>query len=254
MVRRFSKQPAPKASAKPVAAGFYSSTGMPSNVSKFKSTYVFERRMLEKFRSGKEAEYNPSPSLDGVSRWDTPEEKQKENAWIKEFKRLEGKINMEPSTYVRMLFKVLRGSSIAIPTVGQLASSNMRELVASFIQDCMLELRQQFVAESQRAEASIRTYNKGAGYPVSLSVYYAILDSKTGLSPLYKYCLAKETARTYEGDKHAEKLLKLAKEYELLAAMDYMLYPDKYDEVWGSVIPSNFRVAACKLLDSAMER
>ena len=51
-----------------------------------------------------EAEYNPSFSLDGVSRWDTPEEKQKENAWIKEFKKLEARL-ARASAYVRMLLK-----------------------------------------------------------------------------------------------------------------------------------------------------
>ena len=55
----------------------------------------------------------------------------------------------------------------------------------------MLECKQ-FVAETTVEASSLTTK---AGYPVSLSVYYANRP-KTGLSPLYKYCLAKETAES----------------------------------------------------------
>jgi len=57
----------------------------------------------------------------------------------------------------------------------------------------------------------------------------------------------------FEGE-DCNRLERLAKQFELLAAMDYTLFPDDYDSVWGSVIPSNFRVVACSLLDNAIEQ
>ncbi len=171
------------------------------------------------------------------------------------FKAIQSKSGLEPSAYLRILFKVLRGSSIAVPTVNQLASSQMIDLVNDFLSDHVRDLRSQFVAESQRAQQAIRTYNQGAGYSLGLSVYYAILDAKTGLSPLFKYCLAVEMSkRKNQEDSVSGKLFDLAKEYKLLAAMDYTLFPEHYDEVWGEVIPEDFRVAACEMLNLAMER
>ena len=254
MVRRFSKQPTVSSnSTAPVVSN--NDSGLSPEVQLFKNTYVFERRVLEKYRTGKEEKYKPSSSYDGVSKWNTPEVKKPKNAWEEKFKAVQSKSGLEPSAYLRILFKVLRGSSIAIPTVTQLASSQMVELVSDFLGDHFKDLRSQFVAESQRAQQAVRTYNQGAGYSLGLSVYYAILDAKTGLSPLFKYCLATETSkRINQEDPVSGKLFDLAKEYELLAAMDYTLFPKQYDEVWGEVIPEGFRVAACKMLNLAMER
>jgi len=216
--------------------------------------------VLERFRGGREATYNPSPSLDGRSKWDTPEERRNTvSAWEKAYRKLEsGQNYTDPIQFVRILFKILRGSSVAVPTVAQLATTNMLKLVGEFLPDYVLDLRQQFVAESQRAKAEIRLNRKGAGYPLGLSVYYALVDSKVGLSPLYKYCLATETAKILKSgkndDEDCQRLLRLAKQFKLLAAMDYTLFPDAYDEIWGAAIPSQFRTEACRLLEFAIEQ
>jgi hypothetical protein len=254
--RRFSKQPK-------VGAGSRAPTKtirgqLPQAVQKFKNTYVFERRVLEQFRSGGKATYKPSPTLDGKSNFDTPEEKQKlVSAWEQAFQKLSKcQDSAEPSQFVRILFYILRGSSVSVPTVSQLASPNMLGTVSDFLQERVLSTRQQFVAESQRAQSAIRLNQKGAGYPLGLSVYYAIVDSRIGLSPLFRYCLANETARQLKARKveseNCEKLDRLAKQFELFAAMDYTLFPETYNEVWGSVIPSAFRVAAFDLLETAL--
>lgn len=233
---------------------------LPPQVEMFKKTYIFERRVLERSRSGKEVTYNPSPSLDGKSRWDTPEERRSiVSAWEKAYRKLEAAQDYtDPTRYVRILFRILRGSAVTIPTVAQLASPKMLELVGEFLQDYVLDLRQQFVAESQRAESTIRLNQKGAGYPLGLSVYYALVDPKVGLSPLFKFCLATETANILKSknveSENCERLLRLAKQFELLAAMDYTIFPDAYDEVWGDSLPSQFRVAACSLLETAIKQ
>ena len=253
--RRFSKQP--KIGAESRAPTKTIRGQLPHDVQKLKNTYVFERRVLEQFRSGIKATYKPSPALDGKSSFDTPEEKSKlVSAWEQAYRKLSKSQDSEPPQYVRILFYILRGSSVSIPTVSQLASPNMLEMVNDFLPNRVLTTRQQFVAESQRAQSAIRLNQKGAGYPLGLSVYYAIVDSRLGLSPLFRYCLAAETtkqlrARKVEGE-HCEKLDRLAKQFELFAAMDYTLFPDTYDEVWGSVIPLPLRVAAYDLLEAAL--
>ena len=256
--RRFSKPPTigtgSRASAR-TARG-----ELPHDVQKFKNTYVFERSMLQRFREGADtSDYKPSPSLDGKSRWSTAEEKASTvSAWEKAYTKLKRAQSFtDPCKFVRILFHILRGSSIPVPTIAQVSTPNMLELIAEFLQDKGLGLREQFVMESQRAESSIRINQKGAGHPLSLAVYYAIIDTRLGLSPLFRYCLATETAKKLKvsGDEseNCKRLERLAKQFELLAAMDYTLFPDDYDAVWGSAIPSDFRVVACRLLDVAIE-
>lgn len=233
---------------------------LPVEVQRFKATYVLERRVLQRFREGADAPpYTPSPTLNGRSRWDTAEERTSSvSAWEKAYRKLErSPYPVDPCRAVRILFYILRGSSIAIPTVAQLATPNMLELVREYIQDKGWSIREQFVLESKRAESAIRINQRGAGHALGLSVYYALVDSRLGLSPLFRYCLAMETAKKlklsgYDGE-DCNRLEKVAKQSELLAAMDYTLFPDDYDVVWGSVIPSNFRVVACSLLDEALE-
>jgi len=215
---------------------------------------VFERSFLEQFRGGKK--YRPSPSYDGKSKWDTPEERPLQNAWAAMRSKVQAKSSKDPVAYVRILFKVLRGTSIEIPTLTQIVSPKMLLLVEEYLQDRVCDVREQFVAEGQRAKTAITIGQRGAGYPLTLAVYYAITDERNGLSPLFKYCLAVETAETGRSndpsDPHCAKLDRLAKEWEFYAAMDYSLFPSDYDEVWGSTIPASFRVAAENLINSAV--
>jgi len=233
---------------------------LPQEIRKFKDTYVFERQVLEQFRGVVKIKYKPSITLDGKSRWDTPEERRKPvNVWNAVYRKLERTQNFaDPCRYVRIIFYILRGSAVAVPTVHQLGSPKVMEMIAEFMVKRREEIRQQFVADSQRAKSSITINQKGAGYPLGLSVYYAITDSRLGLSPLFRYCIASETIRQLEEggseSENCERLKSLAKQFELYAAMDYTLFPDDYDQVWGSVIPSDFRVVACNLLEAVMRQ
>jgi hypothetical protein len=258
MKRRFSRPP--QVSSNSRANENSPHQGISTAVQEFKATFIFERRTLEQFRTGKPSNYKPALSYDGKSRWDTPEEKpSKVNAWKKCFDTLNSNSDVpSPKLYVRILFKILRESSLATPTLPQLTSPNMLGLVSEFLQDVVTRTRQQFVAESQRAEKAIRVNQKGSGYPFALAVYYAIADSRVGLSPLYKYCLATAAYKKLESSqpdsRDSVNLKALAKEYELMAAMDYCCLPQVYDKVWGDVIPENFRVAACGYVDSAINK
>jgi len=250
--RRFSKPPS-------IGKSSRASTKVPSgdltlSELMFKKTYVFERSFLQQYRGGDK--YSPSPSYDGKSRWDTPEEKLTPNGWVKSYKEVESKTGMPPSLYVRILFKVLRGSSVYTPTPAQLASPKMLELVQRYLFKLLRHLREQFVAEAQRAQTAITIQERGAGHRRPLAVYYALTDNRVGLSPLFKYCLAHETARACVNcdAKDVERLNRVASKWKFDAAMDYSLFPDKYDEVWGSTIPESFRVAVSGLIDGAIEQ
>ena len=229
-------------------------------VREFKNVYVHERRLLERFRQGSEAQpYQPAASLDGKSRFDTPEERIGVNQWKVCWDRLDKAQNqISPSQYVRVLFRILRGTSLAVPTLLQLATAPTLELVKEYLKDNEMDFRQQFIAETQRARSSIVISQKGSGYSLALSVYYAIVDPRLELSPLFKYCLAATTSEHLRRvgilDAHCEKLDTLAKQFEFLAAMDYTLFPDLYNRVWGKVIPAEFRVAASSLLRAALQQ
>lgn len=255
---RFSRPPMINAAARPsnrLAPG-----ELPEAVQQFKTTYIHERRFLERFRTGETSRpYRPSPSLDGQSQFDTPEETAKVNQWQSVYDELIKRCpQMSPTQYVRLVFKILRGSSLAIPNVAQLNTRDLYLLVTDLLKNNELEIREQFVMESQRARASIVVNQKGVGHSLALSVYYAIVDSRLELSPLFKYCLAVTTANHIRQgggeDSHCEKLDRLAKRFEFMAAMDYTLFPDLYDAVWGKAIPPGFRVAANSMLANALEQ
>lgn len=255
--RRFGPQLRPGANSRPIERAI--SGELPADVQRFKNTYVHERRFLERFRLGSSVlPYHPASSLDGKSRFDTPEEKDGENQWKAVYKKLVKAQEFNPTHFVRILFKVLRGSSLSVPTLKQLASPGVLELVTAHQQELKFTLMEEFVAESQRARSSVTISQKGVGHPLSLSVYYAIVDSRLELSPLFKYCLATMTSRQLrqigEADSHCEKLDLLAKQFEFMAAMDYTLFPDLYDSIWGPMIPSGFRVAASSLLETCIEQ
>jgi hypothetical protein len=72
------------------------------------------------------------------------------------------------------------------------------------------------------------------------------------LSPLFKYCIATSTCESLpKTDPHIEKLNKVAKQFEFLAAMDYTLFPQLYTAVLGKLVPLDFRVAAAEIVSAA---
>lgn len=255
MVRKvFSKPPVVGKGSrpKPQSPG---SNELSGDIIAFRSTYIFERNMLQQFRTGEKNAYTPSRALDGHTIWDTPEVKPKRNEWAHTYKILSRKCQkVSPVKYVRILFRVLHGSSLPIPTVSQLASINMLTYVEAFLADFVVDMRHQFVAQSQRAKSKIDIHCKGLNQPLGLAVYSVLLDDNVSLSSLYRYCLAKEVSKQLcdSSKDWSSKLASLALEYELEAALEYTIFPKQYAEIWGSTIPEGFKKNANKLLKKAI--
>ncbi len=250
---KFSRPPVPNLNSRPSANSF---NELPAEVQLFKDTYIQERRVLERFRQGSDVSvYQPASSLDGKSKFDSVEERKTTNQWQAMYKKLRQLQHLEPTNYVRILFYILRGSALAVPTLKQLASPKTIEMVLDGYQKIEDDLRWQFLAESQRIKTAIVISQKGDGYPLSLAVYYALTDSRLELSPLFRYCIAASTCvRLLQSDKkdpHIKKLDKIAKQFEFLAAMDYTLFPRLYDAVLGKIIPADFCVAAADIVSAA---
>jgi len=226
-------------------------------VEEFKQTYIMERRVLERFRNADATPYQPALSLDGKSRFDSPEERKGENQWLLSYKKIrQSQKRLTPTFFVRVLFRILRGSSLAIPTLKQLACPHTVALVLECIEAAPVELRAQFISETQRSTSAIRLHQKVGSSSLPLAVYYAIVDSRLELSPLFKYCLAIATVEKVQKNNdenvHCAKLENLAKQYEFLALLDYTLFQDYYNEVWQDAIPRRLRVAAKSFMATAL--
>jgi hypothetical protein len=249
--RKFTRAPRPGPTARPVIQR-QSNTA----VEMFKNTYVQERRVLERFRNGNISRlYEPTASLDGETVTDSPEEKPRKNAWAQAYAKIKASQDFtDPVHYVRILFRILRGSSLAIPFVNQMATPLFLEMVNNHFKNRHREIRTEFLAESQRARTAVLINQKGSGQSLALAVYCAIVDPRLELSPLFKYCLAVSTSgfcrKQRENSSDCDRLDQLAKQFEFLAALDYMTFADLYDQVWGETIPKNFRVAAKTLLET----
>jgi hypothetical protein len=253
--RRFSRPPQIGSHARPSKR--VDADALPPEVEQFKQTYIMERRVLERFRNPEAAPYQPAASLDGKSRFDSPEERKGENQWLLAYKKIRQiQSKTTPTFFVRILFKILRGSSLAVPTVKQLACPTMSALVLECLDAVPVDLRAQFISETQRATSAIRLHQKAGSSSFPLAVYYAIVDSRLELSPLFKYCLAIATVEKIQKNNdesvHCVKLEKLAKQYEFLALLDYTLFQDSYNEIWKDAIPERLRIAAKSFMATAL--
>lgn len=262
----FSKQPKPSVTATPAIVTFRDYDEIPSYVDLFKRTYVLERRVLDVCRLGSDAQgYNPAKSLDGGMRYNTPEEKPKKNQWLVAYHKVaDASKPRTPIEYVRILFYSLRVSSLPTPTVAQLASANNAAIVADFTKDVFRRIQAKFIADSDRAKTEIllRT-SSAAGTRQSMlsAVYCTLLDSRLELSPLFRYCLAVSTLQTAEGERKADvnldssylRMQTYANNLEFLAAFDYTVFPEIYNSVYGSSLPSRFKQLALSLVESARD-
>jgi len=248
---KFSRSPMPGLNSR--ASSENEATGLTTEIQLFKDTYIQERQVLDRFRKGEfSVAYQPASSLDGESKFNTPEERKTTNQWQAMYKKLEQMKQLNPIHYVRVLFYILRGSALTVPSLGQLAAPNTVELVLDFLKKAEDDVRRQFIAESQRTKTAIVILQKGNGYSLSLSIYYALIDSRLELSPLFKYCVATSTCKgLLNTDPHMEKLNKVAKQFEFLAAMDYTLFPQLYTAVLGELVPASFCVAAAEIVSAA---
>jgi hypothetical protein len=231
------------------------------DVRRFKGAYVLERRTLEQIRHGKGQTYNPSKTLDGRAKYVSMERPLPKNQWNAMYVKLRNTQPLIPWQYVRLLFAAIRPTDYPIPQVMQLASESNREIIVKYLTGIEETLRVQFAAEYQRANTKITYLRRGgAGYSFARAVYYALVDQDLGLSAMFRYALAASAASTIraQSDNDTEqmrivsKLEALGEDAEAMAALDYAVFPDLYDEIWGRHLPDRLRLIAPDILAEAL--
>lgn len=231
---------------------------IPDKVKEFKATYVLERRILEGIR-GKLVPYVPSPSLDG-EKAATIEDKDKPNVWVKMYIKLErmSSAGLQPSAYLRVLFSALRGTSVAIPWLPQVASNDMLEIVYDYVADIDVIIKNQLMMDGARAKSSIRIGTLGYKQTMAHAVCLAVLDRTLGLSPLFCYCLLYSTAAALRegGDRSIDRdrLERLIGVFSIQASLEYSLFPEKYDKIWANEIPADFSYTSRRVLRKQLDR
>lgn len=231
------------------------------DVRKFKGAYVLERRTLERIRHGEGQNYRPSGVLDGRPKYVSMERPLPKNQWNAMYVKLRNTQPIVPWQYVRLLFAAIRPTDYPIPQVMQLASEANREIIVKYLTGIEETLRVQFAAEYQRAHTKITYLGRGgSGYSFARAVYYALVDQDLGLSAMFRYALAASAVSTIRtqnsGDaeqmKIANKLEMLGRDAETLAALDYAVFPDLYDDIWGKHLPDRLRLVAPDILAEAL--
>lgn len=217
-----------------------------------KQTYTLERRFLEYFRSGEVSKYKPAKSLDGGSKWNTPEVKASKDAWASACGKLEAKVNdVSPSRYVEVLFAAVRDSAFPIPTVNQLASASYLKLYDEYTKVVNSLIINNFKSGMRSIEINIFSQPAQDQDSVSRAVYKSLLDRSLSLSPLLCYCVSVSYAKelTDPSDaKFLKAIKRIAEDNKLAAAKEYSTFPDLYDQSWGDFIPAKFKGNAKKLV------
>jgi len=217
-----------------------------TDIALFKNIYVAERRFLTQLQHGDKASYHPAKSLDGTE--ETLEDKAKPNEWIKAYNNISAlKITTTPVHYVRILFRLLRVSSLAIPTVAQLTSTANLELVREHLDNLSAFIQIEYLAAIRRTKLSVSVNAKTE--EIHNAVLRSVLDERLQLTPLFKYCLLHDTSTNsnlIEADR--KKLEEVRDRFEEVAALEYTVFPATYDSVWGKAIPTHFKNKATDIV------
>ncbi len=226
----------------------------------FKAVYIMERRILHQFRNGEESSYCPSGKYDGKpcqssSVFNLEVKARSKNTWKEKYEKIAAKSGMGPVRYLRILFGVIRNSALSPPTVDQLDSANNVKLVLSSVPE-VSDISGEFKSSLQRLFVDVVLEQKGSGRSKEDALYYVLVGSGHSCSDLFKYCLAKRTAEQFrqsgEDCELLRKFEKLAERHQFLAAMEFTTHPELIQQVWDKFIPSNFSVAAKKILSDAV--
>jgi hypothetical protein len=246
---KFSKAPKLSINAKP-APQSTSAVNHPE-LDLFKRTYVAERRLLLQMQKGDTATYFPAKSLEGSPA--TLEDKAKPNQWVKAYNDINAlKIAKTPVHYVRILFRLLRVSSLSIPTVQQLTSGANVELIQEHLLNIVAFIQIEYLAAVRRTKLSVSVNAKTE--PIHNAVLRSMLDERLQLTPLFKYCLLHNTSLNPNlSDQDRKKLEEVRDRFEEVAALEYTVFPDTYDSVWGKAIPDHFRSSAQAIVARIMK-
>lgn len=222
-------------------------------VDKFKNTYVAERRLLLFLREGSSSTYHPAKSWNGSP--GTLEDKAKPNLWNKAYESIQQlNVTQTPEHYVRIMFRLLRGRAIPIPTLAQLTSTVYFELVCDYLKDLEWNLRTEYISALKRTTTNISLNIKNKDDSAT-AVMRAVFDDRLQLSPFFKYCLLHNTVETTTvTEEQKVKLLELAARFEELAALEYTVFPQLYDSIWVQVIPPEFKKTAAEQVAKIMQQ
>lgn len=259
--RRVNFSRTPQVGEKSRVSGKAAKSQLSPEIEVFRSAYVFERRLLERFRDADCPLYSPAAKYDGVVIYDTPEEPVPVNQWQQSYLKISSlPLKLSPVRYLQFLFYALRNSSLAIPTVTQLAAKSSFDLVADLSRDVELTIRAQYIGEAQRAARDLRIAGGSTNQTSARAVLSLLLDGRLEFSPLFRYCLAWHTIqRVYAKKaeqsatelKFCDRLIEHATACEFLAVHDYLLFQSIYDQIWSGVIPDQLNVAVKRAVTSA---
>ena len=217
--------------------------------------YTAFRNVLQMQLDASAPVYMPKKSLSGDASGLSIEDRVPTNVWQKvcdEYKRIEMHSDLPLGTYVRVLFWLLQCRSYNIPPPGQILSSTYLELVYYFWKSRESTVSKEFMSFSKKLSTDLTVMMAGFGYSQVESVYKILVDRTNGFTPLFRYTVARNTigsissAQLRPGDtKYVELIDREAKRHQILASLEYTLFPSLFDKVWGDIIPKGFADDAC---------
>lgn len=229
-----------------------------------KIAYTVYRNVYQQQMEPGTADYVPAQSLSGAAKGLSIEDKIPSNTWVDlvdKYACMSMPRDLSVDKYVCLLFWLLRGRGIAIPTPRQLFSESYVGLVMEFWKDKEKLISLDFTSQVKRLQNDIIIGTNGEGISYVHSVYRTIVDKSKSYTALFRYAVARGTISSVSssalrvGDtKYIELIDKLARKYQILASLEYTLFPDLIEKVWGKVLPTNFRADAEADLASVIRR
>lgn len=242
---RFRSQPVIGKTAKAFNAP--SANNMTKEVNSFRSTYILERRFLQFYREGDVSTYSPADSVDGKSKWSTPEVKANKNVWNSVFSKLKP-LFANPARYLELLFTAIRDSSVPVPTPSQLASSANLDYYSDFEKSWESQLHSKLSSGLQNLSSKITCAKPSNDEELCKAVYACLNDSNLTSSYLLRYCVGisyLKDLKTKSVDKRfIDAIRSVCKRSYIPAAKEYCVFPDDYKRIWGDMLPKRLRKSA----------
>jgi hypothetical protein len=268
-VKKFPSQLMPGAKARatdstPVEWDVGKAKSMSTEARQVRIAYTVYRNILQQQNDPGCSDYLPGRSLSGDPKGLSIEDKVPSNAWedlLDRYKSMQIPGGLSLDRYIRTLFWLLRGRGIAIPTPRQVLSAEYMALFFEFWRDKEKLISLDFTSQVRRLRTDIAANASGMDMSYTEAVYRTIVDKSKSYTALFRYAVARNTISSVStidlrvGDtKYIELIDKLARKYQILASLEYTLFPDLIERVWGGVLPENFRADAEDSLNSVISR
>jgi len=193
--------------------------------------YIKERQNYELTVRGRASRYSPGPKWDGGVTRDgvnaTP-------VWPKIAKFML-KHNLDPQQCIQ--YRFMTGSrGVYRPVLpNQIALPKYLEDYLGMTEDVRSGLRHAFDFEKAfcRKRLTVMHHLRSDTRGMDDILDEVLLNDGYPLSPLFRYSLARETRRKAA-----------SRRYRREALVQYLRFPDDYDEIWGDSIPDTFRESA----------